>query len=79
MNFYDDTTHSWCPKWDEIINMLKEKQVKIDYACKNHRPFLPKMIGMLNEKRSKKQGKILRGTWEYYGFESIIWGSMEEA
>lgn len=78
LNFYDDPTHIWCPKWDEIIKILKENDIHIDYACKNHTSFILRTVGKFNERRSKYEKRVLRGTWEYYGFESIIWGTLKE-
>lgn len=78
LNFYDDPTHIWCPKWNEIMKILAENNVQIDYACKNHTSFLLRTVGRFNERKSKYEKKVLRGTWEYYGFESIIWGTLRE-
>lgn len=78
LNFYDDKTHSWCPKWDDIMKTLKKNNIQITYACKNNRPLLLKIVGRMNEGKSKKENRILKRTWEYYGFESIIWGTLRK-
>lgn len=77
LNFYDDKTHNWCPEWDFIINILNENDIKINYACRNYSPIIYRLIGKMNEHNSKKQCKVLRGTWEYWGFESVIWGKKQ--
>lgn len=74
LNFFDDSTHQWCPQWNDVIETLKTDNVQIQFASKKYRPFILKIIGYINESRSRKEARVLRGTWEYYGFESIIWG-----
>ena len=53
--------------------MLKENGMEIFYANPKYRPILLYFTGLINEAKSKKNGLIQTGTWEYYGFEAIIW------
>lgn len=73
LNFYDDSSHQNVPNWKKINAILKKEGMKIVFRTKNNRPFLMSMIGELNEEKSKELKTVLLGTWEYYGFESILW------
>ena len=73
LNFYDDNTHARIPEWDRVINILQENGMKIITQCKNHRPYGMCRVGAMNEYMSKELDNTLPGTWEYWGFESIIW------
>lgn len=73
LNFYDDPSHQNVPNWKKINAILKKERMKIVFRTKNNRPFLMSMIGELNEEKSKECKTVLLGTWEYYGFESILW------
>lgn len=72
LNFYDDSTHQNIVNWDNTLDFLTKKFILIK-NIKNNRPFIMRIIGQLNEFSSKKNGMNKMGTWEYYGFESIIW------
>jgi SAM-dependent methyltransferase len=74
LNYYDDCTHQLTPpNFEDIINVLQKNGFEILYAIKNYRPLLLRIIGFLIEPFSSRKKKAMRGTWEYYGFESIIW------
>lgn len=73
LNFYDDPSHQNVLNWKKINAILKKERMKIVFRTKNNRPFLMSMIGELNEEKSKECKTVLLGTWEYYGFESILW------
>lgn len=73
LNFYDDGTHQRVPKWDEILSILKKRGLRILFKTKRNRPYFMRKIGKLNEGKSEELKTVLMGTWEYYGFESIIW------
>ena len=73
LNYYDDPTHkSVPPDFGAIINSLSRKGFSILYSVKQHRPALFWTLGLLSEPLSKRLGRM-QGTWEYYGFEFIIW------
>ncbi len=46
--------------------------LKIDFISKQYRPNILKFIGFLLEPFSYFMGKNLLGTWEFWGFETII-------
>lgn len=74
LNYYDDHTHQLTPPdFESIIRLLKKNGFEILYATKNYRPFILRLIGFVIEPLSRYKKKAMRGTWEYYGFESIIW------
>jgi SAM-dependent methyltransferase len=73
LNYYDDPTHqSTPPDFDAIIDLLTRNGFSILYRVKRYQPPLFWALGLLSEPISKRRGRM-RGTWEYYGFESIIW------
>lgn len=73
LNYFDDETHKHTPPiFQSIVDMLDENNFQIIYSIKSYRPFLLRTLGFLFEPISKVRKKVLIGTWEYYGFESII-------
>lgn len=73
LNYYDDPTHTGVPPdAGAILKMLEEHALKVTYLKSRYRPLLWYVFGMLVEPISAIQGKVLRGTWEYYGFETTI-------
>lgn len=71
--YFDDPTHQFGPpKFNEIIACMCHKGFEICYAEKNYSPQLLRSIGFVCEPISKLRNKTMIGTWEYYGFESII-------
>jgi SAM-dependent methyltransferase len=73
LNYYDDPTHkSTPPDFGATIDLLSKKGFLILYSVKRYRPLLFWALGLLSEPISRRRGRM-RGTWEYYGFESIIW------
>ncbi len=73
LNYYDDSTHMFGPpNFNEVIKVLEENDFDTYFSQKNCSPIILRFLGFLIEPISKMKNKILRGTWEYYGFESII-------
>ena len=73
LNYYDDETHKFSPpKFKEILQILNKSGFEIQYASKNYSPLILRTIGFMLEPISKVKNKLMRGTWEYYGFETII-------
>ncbi|GMO48447.1 MAG: hypothetical protein Ta2B_30260 [Termitinemataceae bacterium] len=74
LNYYDDKSHKQIPpEYKTVINILKNNGMEILFSRKNYKPFLPFLIGFLLEGISKRKNKVLFGTWDYYGFETVIW------
>lgn len=73
LNFYDDETHIYMPKFDQVIQGLKDSGMTICFQERRYRPLPWRVRGWLNEGKSKRLKKILPGTLDYYGFQSIVW------
>ena len=61
------------PKFQALTDELKNNNFEIIFSIQRNKPILLWLIGLIIEPYSKYKKKILKGTWEYYGFESIIW------
>ncbi len=73
LNYYDDSTHlSSPPNFKEFLKIIEKAGFEIEYENKSYSPFILKLIGWFLEPISKIRKKIMPGTWDYYGFESII-------
>jgi SAM-dependent methyltransferase len=74
LNYYDDNTHKGVPpSFDEVLLKIQASGFDVHVKVRNHRPTLLRTLGWLLEPISKRSKKVLRGTWEFYGFETIIW------
>jgi SAM-dependent methyltransferase len=73
LNYFDDPTHKFNPpKFDSLLSILKKFEFEVVYSNKNYKPTLLWLVGLILEPFSRLKNKNLIGTWEYYGFESII-------
>ena len=74
LNYYDDYTHKdKPPNFRQTIKSLKQAGMEILFSSKSYKPFRKYIIGALMEKESKKDKEVKWATWEYWGFEAIIW------
>lgn len=73
LNFYDDPTHIYVPDIDEIVRRLRGNKMKIVKEIRGYKPVYPFIMGGVREPFSRRKGKVLKGTWGYWGFESVIW------
>ena len=74
LNYYDDLTHiGEPPNFSEVTKRIIDSGFEIEFAAPSFRPFVDRIRGFLNEPTSRKQNRLMAGTWAYYGFESIIW------
>lgn len=73
LNFYDDPTHQDKPV--DLMELLASKRNKLEciFYTPSSKPLIWFLIGFVQEFRSKRIGRILLGTWDYYGFEQIMW------
>lgn len=75
LNYYDDPTHKFSPpNFTETLMTIKSKGFEIEFAVKNYSPVILRLFGMACEPLSRMRNRVMVGTWEYYGFESIIVG-----
>lgn len=73
LNYYDDPTHkSVPPDFGAVVDFLSRRGFSILYSAKRYQPRLFWTLGLVSEPVSKCLGRM-QGTWEYYGFKSIIW------
>lgn len=73
LNYYDDETHKkFPPDFRSTLDKLQEFGFELNCVIKNYSPRLYWFIGFIQEPISKLRNQVMRGTWPYYGFESII-------
>lgn len=73
LNYYDDPTHKGLPPDpDEIIKILQKKGCKVTFLSRRYRPGLMLLRGLINEPISCLKKQKMPGTWDLYGFETII-------
>ena len=73
LNYFDDPTHkSLPPNVDEIISILKSNNFKIIKLKISYKPIILWLIGLILEPISKISRKVLPGTLQFHGFETII-------
>lgn len=73
LNYYDDLTHKGLPpNFDDVISTIKSSGFSIKYSSRNYQPILLRLIGLIIEPVSNLTRKVYHGTWECWGFESII-------
>lgn len=78
LNFFDDKTHVGLPpEVDAVAATLIENGLEIIFSNPRYRPPLMAAVGMLHEPYSHITAKVSRGTWEYFGFEAIIWAKKQ--
>ncbi|MHB8303518.1 MAG: class I SAM-dependent methyltransferase [Acidobacteriaceae bacterium] len=73
LNFYDDKTHVYVPQFSRILDTVRQHGCEITFARERYRPWRLFLIGLVLEPVSAIRKKVIRGTWSFYGFESIIW------
>ncbi len=73
LNYFDDPTHRDAPPdIDLLLTMARSQGFETVFFTRGNRPWLARIIGFLVEPISKARRKVMRGTWELYGFEAII-------
>ncbi len=72
LNFYDDPTHVHPVDLIKLFNS-ESHRLECTYYQKSSKPVIWWILGMLQEYISKKKNFIRLGTWDYYGFEQIMW------
>lgn len=73
LNYYDDLTHRDSPPdFDLILEIMRDKGLKILYFQKSYKPLLLSFIGIFTNLVSHFTKRVYFGVWENWGFESII-------
>jgi len=73
LNYFDDNTHKDNPpNFEKILSTLEQNGCEISFSIEQYKPFLLRVLGLLLEPASYLLKRNLPGTWELYGFESVI-------
>ena len=74
LNYFDDDTHvADPPNIQNIIDRIAgREEFSIEFLAKNYSPLLLRLIGFLLEPWSILSKTVKTGTWELYGFETIL-------
>jgi len=75
LNFFDDDTHKSIIHLNDLLEIIKSEGFTLDIVVERNRPILLTFIGLMLEPLSIIFRKVMIGTWELYGFESIIWAT----
>jgi SAM-dependent methyltransferase len=75
LNFFDDATHVAPPPWDSVLSTIEREGLSLDFAAKRYRSPIMWLIGLVVEPASAVRSLVMPGTWDLYGFESVIWAS----
>ena len=78
LNFYDDDTHQWVPQWADTLDAIRGAGLRVDYAAQRSRSVVMALLGLILEPISFARRRVMRGTWDVYGFESVIWATRPE-
>ena len=74
LNYYDEKEHiKEPPHPEQVLKILKSMNCEVQFMSARYRPILLFMLGILLEIPSRFLNRTLPGTWQLYGFESIIW------
>ncbi len=74
LNYYQEATHiAEPPDFLWIKNELLSRGFEIIFSEKNYKPWLTRTFGALVEPLSAFRKRTMVGTWDYYGFETVIW------
>ena len=73
LNYFDDKTHLLNPpELESVIRTLQDYGFEVSFSVDRYKPSLLYFIGLLMEPISSYFSKVQIGTWEFWGFESII-------
>jgi 2-polyprenyl-3-methyl-5-hydroxy-6-metoxy-1,4-benzoquinol methylase len=72
LNFYDDITHKHPIDLRKLLALHADK-VECIFFDESYRPFFWRIVGFACEFLSRLNSKVMLGTWDYYGFEQIMW------
>lgn len=73
LNYFDDNTHLDLPPDPiKIIHDLKKYGFEITFYSREYKPLFLYLFGFFINIFSMYRNKVMLGTWEYYGFETII-------
>lgn len=72
LNFFDDPTHKYPV---DLLSLFESESHRCDceFFSSSYKPLFWRAVGLANEPISRLQGRTKLGTWDFYGFEQIIW------
>ena len=72
LNFFDDPTHK---QPIDLCSMIEpyENNLECIFYKHGYRPIFWRFVGFIFELNSRLKAKVKLGTWDYYGFEQIMW------
>jgi SAM-dependent methyltransferase len=74
LNYYDDETHVGSPPdFVKVKRIIQEEKGEIIFAADGYKPPAAWLIGLLLEPFSAARKRVCNSTWNFYGFESVIW------
>ena len=71
--FFDDNTHNKPITFEIIEPVMSHFGVYIEKSHNGYRPYVWRFIGFILEPISSLKRKVLLGTWDFWGFELIVW------
>jgi 2-polyprenyl-3-methyl-5-hydroxy-6-metoxy-1,4-benzoquinol methylase len=72
LNFRDDSTHRTLIDLKMVKAIIGEAGLELETVVPRYQPTIMRLIGMLFEPASALLRRNLWGTWEFYGFETIV-------
>jgi len=74
LNFHDDPTHVNLFRFDDLVREVEVRDLRVERKVRRNRGswYLLFLLGALQEPLSRLVGRVLRGTWYFWGFESVI-------
>ena len=74
LNYFDDNTHKDLPpSVEDAIQILNKEGFSVINKTESYKPIILWIMGFLLQPFSILLNKNLVGTFQFYGFESIIW------
>lgn len=74
LNYFDDPTHiGFPPDTKRIEHIISQSNCHIHYKRIFQRTPVGFLFGLVNEFSSYRKKTILRGTWAFWGFETVYW------
>lgn len=73
LNYFDDDTHKELPpNFQDTLQSIKSANFTIVKTKVSYKPIILYLIGLILEPISKISKKVMPGTLQYWGFETII-------
>lgn len=74
LNYFDDATHRGAPPdWDRTLGTIERGGLRLLRASARARPPVMWAAGLALEPASALSGRLMPGTWQFWGFESVVW------